>query len=306
MLGIGIPAEYGGGGADDPRFAVVLAEECVRAGCTGFGLALAAHGIVASVIAAHGSELARKRWLPGLATGDVLATAVAVNAPLRMANGHLDGVAAAVASGTSAQLLAVSAVADDGPAVTLVDAPTAGLAAGPADEMLALPGVGMTDLAFERAAPAAVLTADAAALLSSDFALALATLAQAGANASLRLTVGYVRERKVFGAPLAGFENTQKMLAEVAVRSASSGALLASCVADLAGGPLPGARAAALVMSATESYTLAVDHGLQLHGGYGYMREYPIAQHYADARLLRLIAVPGLTAHRAIAASIGL
>jgi alkylation response protein AidB-like acyl-CoA dehydrogenase len=117
-----------------------------------------------------------------------------------------------------------------------------------------------------------------------DLQLSLAVLALAGARHALALTLEYVADRKAFGVPIASFQNTRYALAAVSAEIESAQAFLDDCVLR----DRTPARAAAAKLTATEIQARAVDAGLQLHGGYGYMLEYPISHAYADARFLRL------------------
>jgi acyl-CoA dehydrogenase len=131
-------------------------------------------------------------------------------------------------------------------------------------------------------------------------------LAAAGARAALRETVGYVQDRKVFGRPLAEFDNTRSVLARVAVDLDLVETFVDAAVRARGAGPVTPARAAAAAIAATDVHARAVDEGLQLHGGYGYMREYPISLAFADARHLLLEASRRVAALDLLAARVGL
>ena len=300
-LGMHIAERHGGAGVAERHFAAVLADECMKAGATGFGLALAMHGVVADVLAAH-APAAAERWLPRLASGEALASIAGLDVPLVADGNRVSGTAAAVVAGASAELIAVLACDADGAVVVLVEAADPGLSPQAADELLAAPGAGIADVRIDVTVPAdRVLPAAAVEQLRADHALSVSLLAQAGAQVALELTADYTRDRTVFGSTLASFENTQYALAEVSAHIAASGALLDGCIATRSGGPVSYRAAAQVALTCTAAYLAAADTGLQLHGGYGYMREYPIAQYYADARLLRLLAVPADgSAHRAV------
>ncbi|MBO0727703.1 MAG: hypothetical protein J2P57_00505, partial [Acidimicrobiaceae bacterium] len=111
--------------------------------------------------------------------------------------------------------------------------------------------------------------------------------ATAGADAVLDLTLDYVAGRKVFDRPLAAFENTRHRLAEVAAHLANARAAVDGLLRARAEEAPDPALAALARLSASVAHDEAVDRGLQLHGGYGYMREYPISSAFADARFLR-------------------
>ncbi len=104
----------------------------------------------------------------------------------------------------------------------------------------------------------------------------------------LDTTVTYVADRKAFGTPIARFENTSQLLGAVAAELQGAQALVDRALGALVAGTLSLADAAAAKYLASEVLGRAVDTGVQLHGGYGYMLEYPISHAYADARFLRL------------------
>jgi alkylation response protein AidB-like acyl-CoA dehydrogenase len=112
--------------------------------------------------------------------------------------------------------------------------------------------------------------------------------AVAGARRALAITIDYVLDRKAFGRPIASFQNTRHVLAGISADIDAAQVFADACVAERAEGSLTETRAAALKLHCSELYGATVDAGLQLHGGYGYMMEYPIAHAYADARFWRL------------------
>ncbi len=118
--------------------------------------------------------------------------------------------------------------------------------------------------------------------------LTIAVTAQATAIAALNLAVEYVKERKVFGQRVADFQNTKFVLAECATDLEAGQALVDRAIAALDAGTLTPADAAKAKLFCTEMQSRVIDKCLQLHGGYGYMREYPIARLFADARVSRI------------------
>jgi alkylation response protein AidB-like acyl-CoA dehydrogenase len=107
---------------------------------------------------------------------------------------------------------------------------------------------------------------------------------------ALDLTVNYVRERKAFGSPIGSLQNTRFVLAQMATEIDIAQAYVDRCVLALNEGDLSPVDAAKAKWWTTEMYGRAVDSGVQLHGGYGYMSEYPISQLYLDARVQRIYA----------------
>jgi alkylation response protein AidB-like acyl-CoA dehydrogenase len=310
FLGMQVPEDLGGAEVDDIRFNVVLGEETMHAGVAGLGRVLAAHNDVGiPVLLKHAPEATRADWLAGAASGELLVT-VAVNdasgaghSALRAEPASdgwvLHGSAPCVVNAADADLLIVAAPTGDGAedvAVIAVDRDARGMRFDADLELIGLKGCGMADLTFDAVeVPRAASLgegADATAILD-EIAIAeqlsLAVAGVAGARAALLLTIDYVRERKVFDVPVASFQNTRYALADVAAEIDAIETFVDTCVRDHATGILTPRRAAASKLGATELLGRAVDCGVQLHGGYGYMLEYPIAHAYADARWLRLL-----------------
>jgi acyl-CoA dehydrogenase len=116
----------------------------------------------------------------------------------------------------------------------------------------------------------------------------IAVIAHAAAEAALDWTVSYVRERQAFGKPLAALQNTRLKLAELRTEIDVGATFVAHCMAELAAGRLDATQAAKAKYWTTELQGRACDLGVQLHGGYGCMAEYPIARAWADARVQRI------------------
>jgi acyl-CoA dehydrogenase len=273
FLSTAVPEEFGGSGTDDLGFLVVLIEETIAAGATGLALLWALQaGVTIPFLLEHASAAEKQQWLPGLSAGQL----IAVPAPAA-----LSGVAAArIADALLVQTenKGVALVALDQPGVTLT----------PVDENLAARDAGLADVTLtdidmnpDFASPSA---------LHRDLDLWFAVLALASARAAMGLAVDYVHARKVFGRPLAEFENTRFRLAELWAELAGVTVFVDSCVHARSSGALDVTDAAAARLTASRVCGQAVDQSLQLHGGYGYMREYPISHAFADARFLQVMA----------------
>jgi alkylation response protein AidB-like acyl-CoA dehydrogenase len=118
--------------------------------------------------------------------------------------------------------------------------------------------------------------------------LSIAVAGLAAARAAYRWTLGYVKERHAFGQPIAAFQNTRFKLAEMATEIAVTEAFLDRCILAHNAGRLSAEEAAMAKWWCTELQGRTTDIGVQLHGGYGFMTEYPIARAYADARVTRI------------------
>jgi alkylation response protein AidB-like acyl-CoA dehydrogenase len=269
-----VPEEYGGAGVEDPRFGVVVGEEAMLARVPALALALITHSDVALPAILRGGPAA---LLPGLASAETLATVV--QGDLVLAGASVGGEAHFVVNGTIADLFVV--VADRTLVVVPSDSP--GVQVEPSEPPIGLEAAGFATVRFDGAR--GVELAGPAEQLEIDQAVALAATALAGARAALATTLEYVADRKAFGQPIAAFQNTRRELAAVAAEIEVGAAFVE---ASLASGSLGLTAAAAGKVFCSELYGRAVDVGVQLHGGYGYMMEYEIAHAYADARFWRL------------------
>jgi acyl-CoA dehydrogenase len=273
FLSTAVPEEFGGGGTDDLGFLAVLIEETIAVGATGLALLWALQaGVTIPFLLEHATAAHKQQWLPGLSTGQL----IAVPAPAT-----LSGVAAA-------RMADALLVLNDDNGVTLVPLDQPGVAITPIDENLAGRDAGLADVTLGEVATNAKLASPSA--LHRDLDLWFAVLALASARSAMGLAVDYVHDRKVFGRPLAEFENSRFRLAELWAELASLTVFVDSCVHERSIGALDAADAAAARLTATRVCGQTVDQSLQLHGGYGYMREYPISHAFADARFLQVTA----------------
>jgi acyl-CoA dehydrogenase len=273
FLGTAVPEEFGGGGADDFGFLTVLIEETVAAGATGLALLWALQaGVTIPFLLEHASAAQKQQWLPGLSTGQL----IAVPAPAT-----LSGVAAA-------RIADALLLRNDGDGIALVPLDQAGVTITAVEENLAGRDAGLADVTVTGVDTNAEFASPTA--LHRDLDLWFAVLALASARSALGLAVDYVHDRRVFGRPLAEFENSRFRLAELWAELASLTIFVDSCVHERSIGALDVADAAAARLTATRVCSQTVDQSLQLHGGYGYMREYPISHAFADARFLQVMA----------------
>jgi acyl-CoA dehydrogenase len=282
FLAMQVPERHGGLGIDDPRFAAIVAEEAMCAGARALALALIGHEAAVSALVRHGSHEQRDDLLPRLASAETLAAVV--TGDVHAENGTVSGNAQFVVQGLDADLLVVLT-----PSATVLatsDAP--GVTIEPSAPAIGLDAAGLADIDFDHA-PAAPLETNGDAL-AAELELGLAITAVAGARAALATTTEYVQDRKAFGQPIASFENTRDCLARASANLQAGEAFVEQVLRERLAGPLPRRRAAALRLHCAELYGAIVDTGVQLHGGYGYILEYPIAHMYADARFWRLHA----------------
>jgi acyl-CoA dehydrogenase len=332
LLGMAIPERYGGGGQPDYRYNVVLQEEAAAALVT-LGTVRTQLDVVLPYFLAYANEEQRERWFPGLASGRLL-TAIAMTEPgtgsdlagirttaVRDGDAYvLNGAKTFITGGLLADLVIVVArTATDpgdrraGLSLLVVEEGMAGFGRGRVLDKMGIKVQDTVELAFDdvRVPVANRLGEEGAAfgylghnLPQERMTVAVGSVAQA--RAALDTTVAYVKERRVFGSPVAAFQNTKFELAAVAAEIEAAQALLDRAVLDLVDGRLSGADAAKVKLFCTEMQARAVDRCLQLFGGYGYMLEYPIARLYADARITRIYAGTSEVMKVIIAKSLGL
>jgi alkylation response protein AidB-like acyl-CoA dehydrogenase len=313
LLGLEVPEEYGGAGLSDFRFNQMLGEELMLHGIAGAGIGLTLHNDVClPYFTKYCTDEQRHRWLPGIASGELI-TAVAMSEP--GAGSDLAGIrTSAVAAGTDLVVNGVKTFITNGVNADLV---ITVVRTSPD------PHKGLTLVVLERGMPGfergrnldkiGMHSQDTAELSFTDvrvpqenvlgqigagFAhlvanlprerMSIAIAAVAGARAALDWTTQYVRDRKAFGRSIGSLQNTRFVLAEIATEVDIAQHFIDACVNALIDGELSAEDAAKAKWWSTELHGRAVDRCLQLHGGYGYMLEYPIARAYADARVTRI------------------
>lgn len=312
LLGVLAPEELGGGGLDDPRFGELIVTAATAAGAPGTALAI---GLQSNVVI--------PAVVSGYTAADGLTEAVVAGSTLVALAGHtggisgvltsdglqLSGTAHGVVNATNAdKYLVVVEVAEAGRRAVVVDAGAAIVL--PAQKVLGAQDAGSRDVVFDGVyvGADAVLTGESGAVdeVLMDTALVFSAVGIAGARAAVSATVAYVQERKAFGRLVAEFENTRAVLTSVWAELLAATSFQDDCARRRGLRTLGLAEAGAALQSSVAIYNKAVDCGVQLHGGYGYMLEYPIAQAYADARFVTLIAEAMAGPRAAILASLGL
>lgn len=313
LLCASIPEAYGGGGGDFGH-EVVIAGEQARALVSAFGNAVHS-GIVSHYIYAYGNEAQRRRWLPRMATGELVG-ALAMSEPgagsdLQKIRTHarreggeyvVNGAKTFITNGFHANLICLAVKTDTSlgaKGVSLIVVETDGLAGfrrGRLLEKMGQKGQDTAELFFDDVrVPADNLLGEREGLGFSQLMqqlprerLVIASNAVATMERAIEETLAYVRERKVFGGPLGNMQNTRFKLAECRTRAAIARCFVDDCIGALLRGTLPAATAAMAKLWCTEQNCAVIDECLQLHGGYGYMTEYPISRMYANARVGRI------------------
>ncbi|EDY44532.1 acyl-CoA dehydrogenase family protein [Streptomyces sp. SPB074] len=335
IFGIEVPEEYGGAGEESFKFQAILSEETARAGVSlgGSGVHVA---LCLPYLKAYATEEQKKRWLPDFVSGRTM-FAIAMTEPgtgsdlagmkttakLSADGRHyvLNGAKTFITGGVHADRVIVCARTappkeDDrrfGISLLVVDTKSEGYAVGRKLDKLGLKTSDTAELSFT---DVQVPVADLLGEENKGFhylgqnlpqeRLGIAVGAYAQAAAAVRFAQSYVQDRTVFGKPVAAFQNTKF---ELAACKAEVDAAEAVCDRALEAhdlGELTAAEAASAKLFCTEVASRVIDRCLQLHGGYGYMNEYPIARLYADNRVNRIYGGTSEVMKMIIAKSMGL
>ncbi|MFB7292960.1 acyl-CoA dehydrogenase family protein [Actinacidiphila glaucinigra] len=309
LLGLSVPEEYGGGGGDDFRYAVVLAEEFARVGA--HGLALGLHNdIVGPYLTGLATEEQKRRWLPGFCSGETI-TAIAMTEPgagsdlqgIRTTAADegdawvLNGSKTFISNGILADLVVVVARTTPeggarGLSLLVVERGMPGFERGRNLDKIGQKAQDTAELFFRdvRVPKENLLGTENQAFLHlmanlAQERLTIAVAAAAAAEHLLDLTTTYVKEREAFGRQLARLQHIRFEIAEMATECAVTRAFVDRCVGEHAAGRLDAVHASMAKWWATELQKRVTDRCLQLHGGYGYMSEFPIARAFTDGRV---------------------
>jgi alkylation response protein AidB-like acyl-CoA dehydrogenase len=330
LLGIQVPEQFGGGGEDSFLFNVILTEEAQHAGVALGGLRV--HTDIAMPYFLNlANDEQRRRWLPRLVSGDALAAlamsesaagsdvkALTTRAVRDGDSYVVNGSKTFISNGLHADLIVTAVKTDpaagrEGLSLLVIDGAAPGVSRGRKLEKLGLKAQDLAELNFDdvRVPVSNLLGHEGKGFgyLTHNLAqerLSIAVNSQAAAVKALADTVAYVKERKAFGTTVASFQNTKFELAACATEIEAGQALLDRALMAHELDQLAAADAAKVKLYCTELQGRVVDRCLQLHGGYGYMLEYPIAKAYADARVSRIYAGSSEVMKVIIARSMGL
>jgi alkylation response protein AidB-like acyl-CoA dehydrogenase len=311
FLAMQAPEAHGGGGVDDFRYNVVIAEEVQRAGINAAGLGWTLHNdICLPYFLTLCDDEQMARWIPGIASGELI-TAVAMTEPgigsdlasmstTAILDGDhyvVNGSKTFITNGINADLV-ITAVKTDpaqrhaGMSLLIVERGMPGFERGRNLEKVGLHAQDTAELFFNDVhVPVANRLGEEGSGFRSlvtklpQERLSIAVTGVAAARAALDQTLEYVKERTAFGQPIGSFQNSRFRLAEMATEVEIAQTFVDRCVLALNARELTAEEAAMAKWWCTELQKRVVDTCLQLHGGYGYMLEYPIARAYADARI---------------------
>ncbi|SEB58867.1 acyl-CoA dehydrogenase family protein [Streptomyces melanosporofaciens] len=316
IMGIQIPEVYGGAGESTYKFNAIVTEEAVRAGLQ-IGSLRTHLDMALSYLLAYADAEQKQRWLPRFVAGDLIA-AIAMTEPgtgsdlagVRTTGTRADGgyvingsktfITGAVNATHILTVVRTSPLEADGDrrsglSLIAVETDRPGYSRGRLLEKIGMKAQDTSEIFFDDVwVPEENLLGEegrAFAYLSHNLAqerLSIAVNAQAAARFALDTTLAYVRGRTVFGQPLAALQNTKFELADCATDVEAGQAFVDRALDDHDAGVLDPADAAKLKLFCTQMQGRVVDRCLQLHGGYGYMLEYPIARLYTDARVTRI------------------
>ncbi|WP_439031490.1 acyl-CoA dehydrogenase family protein [Gordonia terrae] len=314
ILGLAVPLEYGGPGENDYRFRVAIQTEIARVGASALQSGFSTNDdIVLNYLLRHADDEQKHRWVPGFVTGDTIG-AIAMTEPgagsdlrsitttARRDGDHwiINGAKTFITSGILADLVIVFAkTGSEGRSrdfsLFVVEDGTPGFSRGRKLDKVGLHAQDTAELSFEDVrVPAANLLGEEGAGFSYLMQslplerLGIGIAAQVSAEAVFDWTLAYVKERTAFGQPVGQFQGLGFTLAELRTAVEVSRAYIDRCVRGYNRGTLTAVDAAKAKLWATELQGRVIDAGVQFHGGYGYMMEYPVAKAFIDARIQRI------------------
>ncbi|MBW3619102.1 MAG: acyl-CoA dehydrogenase family protein [Actinobacteria bacterium] len=313
LLCTDVDTAYGGGGVRDFRYNVIVDEEIARAGASGVGFGLH-NDVIVPYIDKFADDEQKARWFPPMASGEKI-TAIAMTEPgtgsdlaavrttaVRQDDGSflVNGSKTFITNGINADLVIVVATTDPdsrhaGISLLMVEQGMDGFTRGRNLDKMGLKAQDTAELFFDDVrVPAENLIGEEGQgfvyLMQAlpQERLSIAVGAMAGAEGALDLTLEYCREREAFGRPIGKFQNTRFELAKMKTEVTVGRQFVDRCISLHDEGRLTVEQAAMAKYWTTEMLDRVVDVGVQLHGGYGYMMEYPIARAYVDSRVQRI------------------
>jgi long-chain-acyl-CoA dehydrogenase len=309
FLGTDVAEEYGGGGVKDFRYNAVVTEESTAGGYSGLGFVLQ-NDVISPYLNELATEEQKQRWLPGFCSGELI-TAIAMTEPgtgsdlqgiktRAVRDGSdwvLNGNKTFITNGINSDLVIVVAQTDpekgaQGFSLLVVERGMKGFERGRNLDKIGMPAQDTAELNFDnvRIPGENLLGQEGMGFIHlmqnlPQERLSIAVGAAAGMERCLDMTKQYVRDRHAFGKPIGALQNTRFVLAELATKTTAVRVFVDKCIELLNEDKLSVQEAAMAKWWSTEEQLDLINRCLQLHGGYGYMKEYPIAKAYMDARI---------------------
>jgi alkylation response protein AidB-like acyl-CoA dehydrogenase len=314
LLCMDVPEVYGGGGTEDFRYNAIVTEEIIRVGASGVGFGLH-NDVCLPYFLSYATGEQKQRWLPKMCTGESI-TAIAMSEPgagsdlagvqtsaVRRDDHYiLNGQKTFITNGILSDIVIVVARTDTqsshrGLSLLVVERGMEGFERGRNLEKIGLKAQDTAELFFNDVqVPAQNLLGEEGLgfyyLMNQlpQERLSVAVIAVAACEAALEMTIRYCQERTAFGRPIGKFQNSRFKLAEMKTETQIARVFVDRCIMELNARQLTAEEAAMAKWWTTELQQRVVDQCLQLHGGYGYMLEYPIAKFYLDSRVQTIYA----------------
>lgn len=314
LLCMDLPEKYGGMGFKDFRYNTIINEELANVGASGPGFTLQ-NDIMAPYFTEYFTEEQKERWMPGLISGDII-SAIAMTEPgtgsdlqaiqtTAIDKGDhylLNGSKTFITNGILSDLVIVVAKTDPnsqhahaGISLVIVERGMDGFERGKNLDKIGMKGQDTAELFFNdvKVPKNNLLGKEGQGFYYlmrnlPQERLSIAVVGVAAAEYALNMTVQYCKERKAFGRPIGKFQNSRFTLAEMKTEVTIARTFVDQCIMELNENKLSVEKAAMAKYWVTDLQCKVIDQCLQLHGGYGYMSEYPISQAYVDSRVQRI------------------
>ncbi len=309
LLSFDVDEAYGGLGIKDFRYNAIVAEEISRVGASGLGFPVHTD-IIVPYISQLGTEEQKQRWLPGLVSGELI-SAIAMTEP--GAGSDLQGIKTSavdkgdhyvlngsktfISNGIMSDLVIVVCRTDadaghQGISLLVVERGMAGFERGRNLDKVGMKAQDTAELFFDNVeVPKENRLGDEGSGFISLMVnlpqerISIAAIAVAACEQVLAMCLDYAKQREAFGKPIGKFQHNRFLLAEMATEVHIARVFVNDCITKLNAGEVDTALASMAKWWTTELQTKLVDRGVQLHGGYGYMMEYPIAKAFVDSRI---------------------
>jgi butyryl-CoA dehydrogenase len=310
MLGMNLPEEWGGPGLSARALAACV--EAIAGACAATASALTAHFLATDAILIGGDDALRQLYLPAAASGRLLG-AFALTEPKAGSNPadmtcratptadgyHLQGVKHFISNGGVADFIVVFAVTDPaaahrGISAFVVDKATPGLTAGRPERSMGLKGGHVFELSFDCLLPAAQLLGTTgsgfrtAMKVLDNGRIEVAAMCLGIAQAALDAAIAWAQERAIGGQALAGYQGIQWMIADMATQLRAARLLVEDAAQKRSTGVAYSLESSMAKLFASEAAGRIADLALQIHGGYGYMRDFPLERYVRDLRIMRI------------------